>query len=110
MHWLTNPMQTGLNKTSTMPKIGLELFFGKEYVSVKHGTDDRVFLTGGEVTGPKLERGSPKDMMGWMFGKVTPISLSQLTYAYRKDEDMGHAIKKSMFGSIGYPIYGTKDN
>jgi len=110
MHWLTNPMQTGLNKTSTMPKIGMELFLGKEYVSVKHGTDDRTFFAGGTVTGPTLERGSPKDMMGWMFGKVTPISLSQLTYAYRKDEDMGYAVKKSMFGSIGYPIYGTREN
>jgi len=110
MHWLTNPMQTGLNKTSTMPKIAMELFLGKEYVSVKHGTDDRTFLAGGTVTGPTLERGSPKDMMGWMFGKVTPISLSQLTYAYRKDEDMGYAVKKSMFGSIGYPIYGTREN
>jgi len=110
MHWLTNPMQTGLNKTSTMPKIAMELFLGKEYVSVKHGTDDRTFLAGGTVTGPTLERGSPKDMMGWMFGKVTPISLSQLSYAYRKDEDMGYAVKKSMFGSIGYPIYGTREN
>ena len=109
MHWLTNPMQTGLNKASTAPKIALELFLGKEYVSVKHGTDDRTFFAGGSVIGPTLERGSPKDMMGWMFGKVTPISLSGLTRAYRKDEDMGHAIKKSMFGSIGYPIYGSLD-
>ena len=109
MHWLTNPIHTGLMKSSTVPKIGLELVLGKEYLSVKHGTDDRTFFAGGGVTGPKLERGSPKDMMGWMFGKVTPISFSPITQAYRNDRDMGHAIKKSMFGSIGYPIYGTRE-
>jgi len=108
MHWLVNPMQTGLNKSASFPKATLELFLGKEYVSLKHGKDDRTFLTGGGVIGPPLDRGSPKDMMGWMFSKVTPISLSPLTRAYRKDEDKKHAFAKTMFGSVGLPIYGTR--
>ena len=109
MHWLVNPMQTGLNKSASFPKATLELFLGKEYISLKHGDDDRIFLTGGNVGGsPSLDRGSPKDMMAWMFSKVTPISLSPLTRAYRKDEDKKHALKKTMFGSVGLPIYGTR--
>tara|TARA_R110000796_G_scaffold8290_1_gene27406 strand:- start:1059 stop:5066 length:4008 start_codon:yes stop_codon:yes gene_type:complete len=110
MHWLVNPMQTGLNKASTLPKTGLELIFGKEYISVKHGDKDRAFLQGGSVIGPTLDRGSPKDVAWWLAGKGTPISASQLAQAYRKDEDMWHALKKTMFGSIGFPTYGTKDN
>ena len=103
MHWLVNPMQTGLNKSSSLPKAGLELILGKEYLSVKHGGEDRALLKGGSVIGPTLDRGSPKDVAWWLIGKGTPISASQLTRAYRKDEDMLDAAKKTMFGSIGFP-------
>ena len=48
-------------------------------------------------------------MTAYALGKVTPISLSKAKQAFEDDEDkytVGTVFKQTMFGSIGFPIYG----
>ena len=100
MHWLKNPRQTFLNKSSSMPKIGLEIMLGKEYVSMKNGV----------LIGPQMDMGDPAKMAWWLAGKGTPISLSKIKRA-AQDEDYGweDVASQTMFGSIGFPTYGSKN-
>ena len=100
MHWIKNPRQTFLNKSSSMPKIGLELLLNKQYISMKNG----VFI------GPQMDTGNPKQMAWWLAGKGTPISLSKIKRA-AEDEDYGweDVASQTMFGSIGFPTYGSKN-
>jgi len=102
MHWLMHPAQTFLNKSSTLPKTGMEMLLGKQYISMKNGV----------LIGPHLDRGSPKQMAWWGVGKVTPISLGKVKRALEDDEDryeIGDVVYQTMFGSVGFPVYGQKN-
>jgi hypothetical protein len=101
MHWLMHPGQTFMNKMSSLPKIGGEILLGKQYISMKNGV----------LIGPQLDRGNPKELMWWMLGKGTPISMSKAKSALQDDEDnytVGDVVKQTMFGSVGFPVYGRK--
>jgi len=101
MHWLMHPGQTFMNKMSSLPKIGGEILLGKQYISMKNGV----------LIGPQLDRGNPKELMWWMLGKGTPISLSKAKSALQDDEDnytVGDVVTQTMFGSVGFPVYGRK--
>ena len=102
MHWIMHPSQTFLNKSSSMPKIGLELLLNKQYISMKNGV----------LIGPQMDKGDAGQMAWWLAGKGTPISLSKLSQAVQDDEDnyeVSDVIKQTMFGSIGFPTYGRKN-
>ena len=79
---------------------GLELLLNKQYISMKNG----VFI------GPQMDTGNPKQMAWWLAGKGTPISLSKIKRA-AEDEDYGweDVASQTMFGSIGFPTYGSKN-
>ena len=103
MHWLTHPTNTLVNKSSILPKSLLALFLGKEYISLKHG---------GGYIGPTLNRADPKEMTSWGAGFVTPISINPLKRATldawlldREYGDVGETTKKTVMGSVGFPIY-----
>ena len=99
MHWIMSPVQTFLNKSSTLPKVGLEMLFNKEYISMKNGT----------LIGPEMDKRNPVKMLSYGVGKFTPISLSKAKQAIEDDEDkytVGTVVKQTMLGSIGFPIYG----
>jgi len=101
MHWIMSPVQTFLNKSSTLPKVGLEMLFNKEYISMKNGT----------LIGPEMDKRNATKMSLYALGKVTPISLSKAKQAAEDDEDnytVGDVVKQTMMGSIGFPIYGRK--
>ena len=102
MHWIMHPAQTFLNKSSTLPKVGLEMLLGKEYISMKNGV----------LIGPQMDRGSPSKMAWWLAGKGTPISLSKVKRALEDDKDtytVGDVVKQTMFGTVGFPVYGSKN-
>jgi hypothetical protein len=105
LHWLANPMHTFLNKTAAAPKIGLEAVMGREWVSMKHGDDERLFFRGGQVTGRYLDKGDPKQMAWWAGNKFTPISFNKITRAIRQGEDWKEEVVPSMFGGVGFPTY-----
>mgnify|MGYP003322533180 CR=1 FL=1 len=65
MHWLMHPLQTGLNKSATLPKTVAEIFLGKQYISLKHSG----------YIGPNMDRQDPKEVLSYMAGKL-PISVS----------------------------------
>ena len=94
MHWLQHPLQTGLNKGATLPKAVAELFLGRKYISLKHES----------YIGPAMDRTSPKELAGWVFGK-TPISASPWRRMLTDDETLSEATKKGLFGAFGSPIY-----
>ena len=101
MHWLMHPGQTFINKMSSLPKVGMEVLLGKEYISMKNGV----------LIGPQMDKGSPKKMSWWLAGKVTPISMSKIKRAAEDEEDnytVGDVVKQTMFGSVGFPVYGRK--
>ena len=108
MHWILNPFHTGLSKASVVPKTILELFLGKEYVSMKQG----------HLTGPKLERGLNMDTSFWLTNKVAPIGFSPLMSYIREKVDKDYKgekkmkdVGKKMFQSIiGFPSYYTDEN
>jgi len=102
MHWLTNPMHEGLNKGASLPKAALELLLGKQWVSLKHG---------GTITGPKFDRGDPKDWANWFGNKVTPISINPFKQAWLDDDvPAGRAMfQKAILGFTGFPKYGKPD-
>jgi hypothetical protein len=104
MHWIMNPFHTGLSKASVIPKTALEVFFGKEYLSLKQGT----------LTGRKLDRSDPLDWAFWATSKVTPISFSPLSSFGRSfiDKDykgapdsLKDALWKVATNAIGFPKY-----
>lgn len=105
MHWLTNPVHTGWNKSAAVPKMVIELIAGKEYASFKHGS----------LIGPPLDWDNPKAVTGYGLSKVTPISLGTIESAIKdkliKDEDVDYSevVKKTIFGGTGFPIYGKKE-
>jgi hypothetical protein len=95
MHWLMHPLQTGLNKSATFPKAVLELFLGKQYISLKHGG----------IIGKSMDRESPKDLMSWMTGKL-PISVSPYKRMIVDDDySLSEANKAAVLGGTGFPIY-----
>jgi hypothetical protein len=95
MHWLMHPLQTGLNKSATFPKAVLELFLGKQYISLKHSG----------IIGKSMDRESPKDLMSWMLGKA-PISLSPYKRMIVDDDySLSEANKAAVLGGTGFPIY-----
>jgi len=105
MHWLTNPVHTGWNKSAAVPKMVIELLAGKEYASFKHGS----------LIGPPLDWDDPKAVAGYGLSKVTPISLGTIESAIKdklikgEDVDYGEVVKKTIFGGTGFPIYGKKE-
>lgn len=97
MHWLMHPIQTGLNKGAILPKAMLELFLGKEYLSLKH--------EGGYI-GPTMDRASPKELGWWGVGKGTPISVNPYRRWWTDDRySFMDATKAAILGAIGSPIY-----
>jgi len=104
MHWLTNPVHTGWNKSAAVPKMVIELLAGKEYASFKHGS----------LIGPPLDWDDPRAVVGYGLSKVTPISLGSIETTIKdkiiKDEDIdyGETIKKTFAGATGFPIYGKE--
>ena len=108
MHWIMNPFHTGLSKASVIPKTALEIFFGKEYLSLKQGN----------LTGPKLDRSDPIDWAFYTANKFTPISYSPLSSFGRSfiDKDyrgapdsLKDALWKVATNAIGFPKYYTKE-
>ena len=107
MHFITNPFHTLLSKGSVLPKTIMELFMGKEYLSLKSGSP----------TGPTLERDDPVDLAFWGVSKVTPIMMSPLSSLARSklDDDyaykisVGKAVRNTMLGVFGFPIYPRKE-
>ena len=103
-----NPFHTGLSKASVIPKTALEIFFGKEYLSLKQGN----------LTGPKLDRSDPIDWAFYTANKFTPISYSPLSSFGRSfiDKDyrgapdsLKDALWKVATNAIGFPKYYTKE-
>jgi len=98
LHWLQHPLQTALNKGSTLPKSVAELFLGRKYITLKHEN----------YIGPSMDRTNPKDLAGWVFGK-TPISASPWRRMLTDDESFTEATKKGLFGAFGSPIYPSNN-
>jgi len=101
-HWVTNPIHTFMNKGASLPKAAMEILFGKQWISVKHG---------GSITGPKFDRTNPKDWLNWASNKATPISLQPFKQAI-VDEDTPAGYQmfgKAASGFIGFPRYGRPD-
>lgn len=98
LHWLQHPLQTALNKASTLPKSVAELFLGRKYITLKHEN----------YIGPSMDRTSPKELAGWVFGK-TPISASPWRKMLTDDESFTEATKKGLFGAFGSPIYPSNN-
>jgi hypothetical protein len=67
---------------------------GRKYISLKHEG----------YIGPSMDRTSPKELAGWLFGK-TPISTSPWRRMLTDDETLSEATKKGLFGAFGSPIY-----
>lgn len=107
MHFITNPFHTLLSKGSVLPKTIMELFMGKEYLSLKSGSP----------TGPTLERDDPVDLAFWGLSKITPIMMSPLSSLARShlDDDyaykisVGKSVRNTMLGVFGFPIYPRKE-
>ena len=107
MHWITNPFHTALSKGSVMPKTMMELFMGKEYLSLKTG----------QPTGPNLDRDDPTDLAFWMLNKASPIASSPLSSFGRQfvDDDYPYsislkkALRNAAFGFVGLPIFPRKE-
>jgi len=100
MHWIMHPAQTFLNKSSSLPKVGMELLLNKQYISMKNGV----------LIGPQMDKTNPKEMATWILSKGTPISLSKAVKAVVDPDDnyeLKDVVKQTMFGSIGFPTYGT---
>lgn len=104
MHWIMNPLHTGLSKASVIPKTVLEALFGKEYLSLKQGT----------LTGPNLTSGDTLDWAFWTASKFTPISYSPLSsYArgsidddyYNAPDTLKEALWKVVSNASGFPTY-----
>jgi hypothetical protein len=104
MHWIMNPLHTGLSKASVIPKTVLEALFGKEYLSLKQGT----------LTGPTLSSGDTLDWAFWTASKFTPISYSPLSsYArsfidddyYNAPDTLKEALWKVVSNASGFPTY-----
>ena len=108
LHWLVNPAHTALNKSASLPKMGLELLLGKEWVSLKHGDSDRLFFRGGSITGKTRKTGDASELAWWASSKVTPISFNRLRQAIRDEKELPHALKSTATGMFGFPFYGTK--
>ena len=95
LHWLQSPLQTGLNKGATLPKTIMELFLGKEYISLKHEG----------YIGPNMDRSNPKELLSWMAGKA-PISVSPWKRLITDDNyQLSDANKAAVLGALGFPIY-----
>ena len=103
MHWVTSPMHTALNKGASLPKAAMEIMFGKQWVSLKHG---------GSITGPTFNKADPKDWATWFGNKVTPISISPFKQALTDDDvPVGYKMfEKAVLGFVGFPRYGKPDN
>jgi len=67
-------------------------------------------MKNGVLIGPQMDMGDPAKMAWWLAGKGTPISLSKIKRA-AQDEDYGweDVASQTMFGSIGFPTYGSKN-
>jgi len=102
MHWVTSPIHTLLNKGASLPKSAMEIMFGKQWVSLKHG---------GSITGPTFNRADPKDWLNWFGNKVTPISISPFKQALTDDDvPAGYKMfEKAVLGFVGFPRYGKPD-
>jgi len=101
MHWIRNPFHEGLNKGAALPKAALEILFGKQYVSLKHG---------GTITGPRFDRGQPMDWLKWFSGKATPITINPYRQAMFDEYPAGYKMfQKSVSGFLGFPRYGRPE-
>ena len=95
LHWLQSPLQTGLNKGATLPKTIMELFLGREYISLKHKG----------YIGPNMDRQNPKELLSWVAGKA-PISVSPWKRLITDDNyQLNDANKAAVLGALGFPIY-----
>ena len=95
MHWLMHPLQTGLNKSATLPKTVAEIFLGKQYISLKHSG----------YIGPNMDRSNPKEVLSYMAGKL-PISVSPWKRLITDDNyTLTDANKAAVLGALGFPIY-----
>lgn len=95
MHWLMHPLQTGLNKSATLPKTLGEIFLGRQYLTLKHSG----------YIGPTMDRTSPKDLFFWGVGKL-PISVSPWKrLAMDENYTLTDANKAAVLGALGFPIY-----
>jgi hypothetical protein len=101
MHWIRNPFHEGLNKGAALPKAALEVLFGKQWLSLKHG---------GTLTGPKFDRDEPMDWVKWFSGKATPITINPYRQAIFDEYPAGHKMfQKSISGFLGFPRYGRPE-
>ena len=102
MHWVTSPMHTALNKGASLPKAAMEIMFGKQWVSLKHG---------GQITGPNFDKADPKDWANWFGNKITPISISPFKQALTDDDiPVGYKMfEKAVLGFVGFPRYGKPE-
>ena len=102
MHWVKSPLHTALNKGASLPKAAMEIMFGKQWISLKHG---------GSITGPTFDRGDPKDWAQWFGNKITPISVNPIKEAIVEDDiPVGYKMfQKAVMGFGGFPRYGKPE-
>ena len=101
MHWIRNPFHEGLNKGAALPKAALEILFGKQWISLKHG---------GTLTGPRFDRSEPMDWVKWFSGKATPITINPYRQAMFDEYPAGYKMfQKSVSGFLGFPRYGRPE-
>ena len=99
MHWVMHPMNTAWNKASTFPKTLMEIFMGKEYITLKHGN----------WRGHSMDITKPRDIVKYGISKITPISGNPFRRWWVEDNyATADMIKHTLAGMSGFPFYGRK--
>lgn len=98
IHWAQHPMHTFMNKTSVVPKTGLELMFNKQWFSLKQGMP----------LGPRLvDEDGTQHYAKWILGKTIPIVGKSVL---DEDLDWDERIERVITGFFGFPQYGDPED
>jgi len=98
IHWAQHPMHTFMNKTSVVPKTGLELMFNKQWFSLKQGMP----------LGPRLvDEDGTQHYAKWILGKTVPIVGKSVL---DEDLDWQERFERVFTGFFGFPQYGDPED
>ena len=97
IHWVQHPMHTAMNKASIIPKTMAEMFYNKQWMSMKSG----------RVVGPQIiEEDGTSHVAKWLVGKAVPISVKPLI---DNELSWGESFERAFTGFLGFPQYGAED-
>jgi hypothetical protein len=94
--WIYDPAHTLSNKGAGIPKTAMELFYNKQWMSLKEK---------GAILGPPIwEEDGGSHFTTHMLGKLVPIGYKPLVFS--NGDTWNGRLRKTAFGLAGFPIYG----